>query len=231
MRVIPLASLAVPVSIAVASLAGCDLFGIRCNADDDCPTDLPFCAAGVCAAEDGGRRPGGEGEGEGESDACTVDADCQASGALCYDLTDTAAHFDAARVDTCVPAANEDTSCAEAALFASTSGEQAIFGARVQRVAGDCSPGQDNLSIEVSYLDRSGFGPQTSGVIFTAPPGSSSPNFVSAEVSGDGTSGVLFGVDRACYGAAVTSVTIAIGVSSPTSHGLCMPILAATPSP
>jgi hypothetical protein len=228
MRVILLAS--VSASVAVAALAGCDLFGIRCNADDDCPTDLPFCAAGVCATEDGGRRAGGEGEGEGESDACTVDADCQDSGALCYDLPDTAAHFDAARVDTCVPAANEDTSCAEAALF-SSSGQEVIFGARVQRVAGDCTPGEDNLSIEVNYLDRDGFGPQTSGVIFTAPPGSSSPNFVSAEVSGDGTSGILFGIDRGCYSAAVTSVTIAIGQSSPSSHGLCLPILAATPAP
>jgi hypothetical protein len=228
MRVILLAS--VSASVAVVVLAGCDLFGIPCNDDDDCPNDVPFCAAGVCAADDDGRRAGNEGE--GESDACTVDADCQDTGALCYDLAESAAHFDAARVDTCVPAANEDTSCAEAvALFSTSSGQQVIFGARVQRIAGDCTPGEDNLSIEVSYLDRGGFGPQTSGIIFTAPPGATSPNFVSAEISADGTSGILFGIDRGCYGPATTTVAIAIGQSDASSNGLCLPILAATPAP
>jgi hypothetical protein len=222
----------VTVVVVVAVTAGCDLFGIRCNADADCPSEQPFCVLGLCNVEDGPLRAEGEGEGgdEGEGEgACDSDADC--GGGLCYDAVDDGEpHFVAERVGTCVPGPDEDVSCSEATLFdGRQSGGEVIFDATATRSSGSCTSGETALSINVLSFDREGDAFFGEGSIFVVPEGGSSPATQPASVSGESGKQTMeyFGFGGGCFPESAGYVAIAVGVTSPTSNALCVPITAA----
>ncbi|MDP2342555.1 MAG: hypothetical protein Q8O67_16480 [Deltaproteobacteria bacterium] len=207
----------------VAATASCNF--IRCNDDDDCPAEVPFCNAEICQATAGGER-GNEGEGEGEGEGCASDADCGAG--LCYDLPDTAAHFDAALVGQCVPGGDDDRSCIEATLFNGSNGDRptqgtSIFSAAATRRAPvDCGSGQSDLDIVVSYMDREGDFVVGSSLLFVRQ-NDSFADFASGDVSGDGTSGQGFYIAR-CVDDAAAHVAVALGQSGATTNALCVSI-------
>src|SRR5688572_32830877 len=84
-------------SLVVATIA-CDIFAIRCNDDDDCPTDVPCCVDDICVNEEEAERrgrdvdddtgegegEGAEGEGEGEPVPTSCASDFECTGGLCY---------------------------------------------------------------------------------------------------------------------------------------------------
>jgi hypothetical protein len=220
------------VAALLPALSACDLFGVvRCDVDDDCPGSLPFCVSGVCSEEDDD-----DGRGRGIDEGCDTDADCPKG--LCYDLTEAAAHFEAARVGACVPAEEDDASCAEASFLGGTagvdrdSGGPIIFGASAQRAGGggSCTPGTQFLSLDVLYLDREGDWDPSSTAMLVAPPGAISPSFASGSVSGDGTSGQGFFFMGECVPDTASYVAIRMGSANDeafTSNSLCVPIAAA----
>jgi hypothetical protein len=208
----------------VAATSGCDF--IRCNVDSDCPAEVPFCNAETCQATPGGER-GDEGEGEGEGEGtCASDADCGAG--LCYDLAEGAAHFDPAFVGTCVPGPDDDASCPEALNFNGTStdrqtGGAVIFSATATRQAPvDCGAGESDLEVDVLYLDREGDSLFIESSLHVIEPGGST-EFASGSVSGDQTSGQGFFTVR-CVSDAADHIAIAVGLSSPETNALCVPL-------
>lgn len=210
---------------ALAPLAGCELFGIvRCADDGDCPEALPFCEDEVCVSEEDSGRTG-RGIDENKDGTCAGDTDCGKG--LCYDLTDTAAHFDAALLGTCVPGSADDASCAEAVSLGGpdrADGGPAIFSASAQRAGGDCPSGSENLTISVLYLDREGDLDFTNSTLFVMQPGGISPEFLQGSISGDGTSGEGFFFASSCFPISAEYVGIRLGSSSPTSNALCVPV-------
>lgn len=225
MRTPVLSVAASALTLAFVSLPGCELFGVvPCSEDGDCPESLPFCVDDVCSAEEDTGRTG---RGIDDEEGCTDDAACGKG--LCYDLADTAAHFDAALVGTCVPGPDDDASCAEAVSLGGpdrVEGAPAIFSATAQRAGGDCTPGTENLTISVLYLDREGDQDFTGGAttLFVMQPGGISPDFVQGSISGDGTSGEGFFFVSSCVPISVEYVGIRMGDSSPTSNALCVPV-------
>ncbi len=231
-RPVARALVAITVGVVAVAVGGCDVFGIRCNADADCPTDVPFCNIGVCSTVDGPVRAEGEGEdaneGEGEDAGCGADSDCAAdNNGLCYDLEDGDLHFEARFVGTCVPDAADEGACGSALLSIGGPSRPpsgpAIFGVTATRAGGDCGAGTQSLNIEILYLDREG-DYSGSGGFSVMPQNGSSPTFGTGSVSGDGTSGEVFAFLSACIPDSDTVVGVALGQTSPESNAICVPI-------
>lgn len=216
---------------ALAPLTGCELFGIvRCADDGDCPDALPFCEDEVCVSEEDSGRTG-RGIDENNDGTCAGDSDCGEG--LCYDLTDTAAHFEADRVGTCVPAAEDDSSCPEAIELGTerAAGAPVIFGATATRAGGDCEPGTQSLSVTVLFLDREGDVDPSGLGLFSKAPSHSGPLVSLGSISGDGTSGEgFFFVNQVCVPDVDDHIALRLGELAdelPTSNALCVPIAAA----
>ena len=208
-----------PVVIVVATSAACDLFAIRCNDDDDCPAEVPFCNADVCQATAGGSRAEGEGERE-----CVADADCGKD--LCYDLQDGDAGFDAALVGTCVPGDGTDRTCAEAADFNGSvdrpDGGAALFSVTATRVSPvDCAPAQSDVNLSVRYLDREADA-QANAMQFIRQD-DVNKDFTSSSPVGDGTSGEASFVLR-CVDDTDVHVAVVLGSELPASNPVCVPL-------
>jgi hypothetical protein len=78
--------LRVVVVASISFIAACDLFAIRCEEDDDCPNDVPFCVDDICVNEEEAERRGRDVDEEEEDGPCDADSDCP--GGLCYDTED-----------------------------------------------------------------------------------------------------------------------------------------------
>ena len=93
-------------SLLAATLA-CDIFAVRCNDDDDCPNDVPFCVDDICVNEEEAERRGRDVDEEEEDDGiCDDDSECE--GGLCYDVDDESGF-----TGSCVPGDDVEDCAAE----------------------------------------------------------------------------------------------------------------------
>ena len=173
----------------VPSIVACDVFAIRCNDDDDCPNDVPFCVDDICVTEEEAERRGrdvdepregegeaGEGEGEGPA-TCASDFEC--SNGLCYNFSDESGRF-----GTCVPDPSLDEDCQSLiGSQARASAGPAIFDVVLQNEISGCR------AITLRYLDREGDVNSASPFLLVGYGGSGEQ--ASATITGDGTNGVL----------------------------------------
>ncbi len=216
--------------VFVGGVAGCDLFGIRCDADSDCPPEQEFCNLGLCSTVDGPVRAEGEGEegeeGEGEAATCANDGDCDS---VCYDATSDDAFFDADNANTCVPLDSDVVDCAEASGLGIDRRDDFVIyaGSAVLNPSASCTSGLRAYKYELRFVSRTqtlGGGFVEARVRSATVEGNGGGPFSAQVRSTNGTSGEIIVDDFSCYPDTDPTIALAVGLSSPASNALCLDV-------